>query len=78
MQSLLKAFLHSTSKTGQFITRKFHFMIVGQLRYVKYIFLHYTPVNFVLGVYNVFTLSVRPCVRPSMTLCFFSNILKTQ
>ena len=35
MQSLLKAFLHSTSKMGQFITTKVqHFMIAGQLGYV--------------------------------------------
>ena len=36
MQSLQKAFLHSTSKMGQFKTTKFHhFMIIGQLRYVN-------------------------------------------
>ena len=32
---------------------------------------------FVVG-YTVFTLSVRPSVCPSVTLCFFSNIWKTQ
>ena len=42
MQSLLKAFLRRPKKTGQFITTKFqHFMIVGQLGYVKYTFPHF-------------------------------------
>ena len=36
----------------------------------------YTPANFVCGGYTVFTLSVRPSVRPSVTLCFL-NILKS-
>ena len=30
----------------------------------------------VCGGYTVFTLSIRPCVRPSVTLCFL-NILKS-
>ena len=38
---------------------------------------YYTPrQNEVLRGYTVFTLSVRPSVRPSVTFCFF-NILKT-
>ena len=36
---------------------------------------YYTPANFVCRGYTVFTLSVRPSVRPSVTLCFL-NILK--
>ena len=35
------------------------------------------PANFVCGGYTVFTLSVRPCVRQSVTLCSL-NILKSQ
>ena len=31
------------------------------------------PANFVCRGYTVFTLSVRPCVRPSVTLCFLNN-----
>ena len=38
--------------------------------------LFYTPANFVCVGYTVFTLSVRPCVRPSVTFCFL-NILKS-
>ena len=31
------------------------------------------PANFVCGGYTVFTLSVRACVRPSVTFCFLIN-----
>ena len=31
------------------------------------------PANFVCRGYTVFTLSVRVCVRPSVTLCFLNN-----
>ena len=31
------------------------------------------PANFVCRGYTVFTLSVRPSVRPSVTLCFLNN-----
>ena len=34
------------------------------------------PANFVCEGYTVFTLSVRVCVRPSVTFCFL-NILKS-
>ena len=34
------------------------------------------PANFVWGGYTVFTLSVCPCVRPSVTFCFL-DILKS-
>ena len=37
--------------------------------------IYYTPANFVCGGCTVFTLSVRACVRPSVTLRFL-NILK--
>ena len=46
---------------------------VGSIR-MKLIFI--PPANFVCGGYTVFTLSVRPCVRPSVTFCFL-NILKS-
>ena len=40
-------------------------------------FFYYTPANFVCGGFTVFTLSVRPCVRPpvrpSVTFCFLNN-----
>ena len=36
----------------------------------------YPPQNFVCGGYTVFTLSVRVCVRPSVTFCYL-NILKS-
>ena len=32
------------------------------------------PANFVCGGYTVFTLSVRPSVRPSVKLCFLNNL----
>ena len=44
-------------------------------RYKVFIFLYPPQTLFVVG-YTVFTLSVRPCVRPSITLCFL-NILKS-
>ena len=43
---------------------------------VMEITLSYPPANFVCGRYTVFTLSVRPSVRPSVTLCFL-NIFKS-
>ena len=33
----------------------------------------YPPANFVCRGYTVFTLSVRPCIRPSVTFCFLNN-----
>ena len=36
----------------------------------------YPPQTVFVGGYTVFTLSVRPCVRPSVTLCFL-NIFKS-
>ena len=48
---------------------------VGLLYPPQTLFVVIPPANFVCRGYTVFTLSVRPCVRPSVTLCFL-NILK--
>ena len=37
----------------------------------------YTPANFVCGGYTVFTLSVHPCVRASVSNALFLNTLKS-